>query len=271
MKKKVVLISSFDGLASLSCRNLFSEKKDYSIIGSVRINLPIKKKAQISIKAIKSKSFFYLSYIFLEQILPKLIFMFLRFNPSKSIKVLDIEKLCMQNRVPIYNTSNLNCQETIHYLKNLNPDLILSVRPVQILRSNLINSCPPIVNLHCSLLPNYRGIGGILQPLAAGESHLGCSVHQITSEEVDRGPIWAQTQVKAHSGKSVFFHTFLLFHQARSTIDKAINNFFAGENPLPNTNGSIFSWPDKSTYSQLRKNGRHMINFSDIFKLPKIM
>ena len=271
MKKKVILISSFDALASLSCSNLFSKSNDFSIIGAVKINIPFKKRFQLSAKAIRSGSFFYLPYIFLEQTLPKFIFKIHHLRRPASMKVADLEKLCEENKVPIYSTSNLNSLETIRCIKNLNPDLILSVRPVQILRSLFISSCPPIVNLHCSLLPNYRGIGGILQSLAAGEPYLGCSVHQITSEEVDRGPIWAQTKFKAHSGKSVFFHTFLLFRQARFTIDEAVRNIFSGEKPLPNTNGSLFSWPDKSTYFKLRKNGRNMINLVDILRLSKMM
>ena len=271
MKKKVILISSFDALSSLSCSNLFSGNNDFSIIGSIKINLPFKKKIQLSAKAIKSGSFFYLPYIFLEQTLPKFVFKIHHLRKPSSTKIVDLEKLCMDNKIPIYNTRNLNSEETIRYIKSLNPDIILSVRPVQILRSLFINSCPPIVNLHCTLLPNYRGIGGIFQSLAADEFYLGCSVHQITSEEVDRGPIWAQTRIKAHSGKSVFFHTFILFLQAQSTIDEATRNFYSGKNPLPNKNGSLFSWPNKSTYFKLRKSGRHLINFSDIFKLSKMM
>ena len=119
MKKKIILISSFDALASLSCSNLFSKSNDFSIIGAVKINTPFKKRLQISAKAIKSGSFFYLPYIFLEQTLPKFIFKIHHLRRPASMKVADLEKLCVENKVPIYSTSNLNSQETIRYVNRI--------------------------------------------------------------------------------------------------------------------------------------------------------
>jgi phosphoribosylglycinamide formyltransferase 1 len=51
-----------------------------------------------------------------------------------------------------------------------------------------------MVNIHPSLLPNYKGLHSIERALAAGESHAGCSVHLVT-EEMDAGELLGQTAV----------------------------------------------------------------------------
>ena len=51
-----------------------------------------------------------------------------------------------------------------------------------------------MLNIHPSLLPNYKGLHSIDRALAAGERHAGCSVHLVT-EEMDAGELLGQTAV----------------------------------------------------------------------------
>ena len=51
-----------------------------------------------------------------------------------------------------------------------------------------------ILNIHPSLLPNYKGLQTHQRALNAGDSHGGCSVHIVTSE-LDDGPILGQKAV----------------------------------------------------------------------------
>ncbi len=52
-----------------------------------------------------------------------------------------------------------------------------------------------ILNIHPSLLPAYPGLDTHRRALLAGEEFGGCSVHVVT-EELDAGPVIAQTPVK---------------------------------------------------------------------------
>lgn len=51
-----------------------------------------------------------------------------------------------------------------------------------------------LLNIHPSLLPNYRGLDTHARALAAGDTHAGCTVHLVT-EEVDAGEILGQVTV----------------------------------------------------------------------------
>ncbi|WP_174292964.1 phosphoribosylglycinamide formyltransferase [Sphingomonas bacterium] len=51
-----------------------------------------------------------------------------------------------------------------------------------------------IVNIHPSLLPNYKGLDTHARAIAAGDAVAGCSVHLVT-EELDGGEVLGQTEV----------------------------------------------------------------------------
>ena len=51
-----------------------------------------------------------------------------------------------------------------------------------------------MLNIHPSLLPDYKGLHTHERAIAAGDSHGGCSVHLVTAE-LDDGPVLAQTKV----------------------------------------------------------------------------
>nr|WP_295373070.1 phosphoribosylglycinamide formyltransferase [uncultured Sphingosinicella sp.] len=52
-----------------------------------------------------------------------------------------------------------------------------------------------ILNIHPSLLPQYKGLDTHRRALLAGEDYAGCSVHLVT-EELDSGPVLAQSRVR---------------------------------------------------------------------------
>lgn len=52
-----------------------------------------------------------------------------------------------------------------------------------------------ILNIHPSLLPDYKGLETHQRALLAGEIHTGCSVHLVT-EDLDDGPVLAQAKIR---------------------------------------------------------------------------
>ncbi len=63
---------------------------------------------------------------------------------------------------------------------------------MRILSPHFLRTCPiPILNIHPSLLPSFKGLNPHSQALNTGVSIAGCTIH-LVSEEVDGGPIIAQ-------------------------------------------------------------------------------
>jgi len=57
---------------------------------------------------------------------------------------------------------------------------------MQILSGEFIKKAPPILNIHPSLLPKYKGLRTHQRAIEAGEKKSGCTVHWVT-EKLDSG------------------------------------------------------------------------------------
>ena len=83
-------------------------------------------------------------------------------------------------------------EKTLHVLKEKNIDIVCLAGFMKILSDNFIKSfSKPILNIHPSLLPSFRGLNTYQRALNAGSLIHGATVHQIT-KDVDQGPILGQ-------------------------------------------------------------------------------
>ena len=82
-----------------------------------------------------------------------------------------------------------------HALTQLNdwePDLIVLAGFMRVLSSEFTNAVPaPMINLHPSLLPKYKGLDTHQRALDGGDTKHGCSVHVVTAE-LDAGTVLTQ-------------------------------------------------------------------------------
>ena len=72
-------------------------------------------------------------------------------------------------------------------------DLIILAGYMRILKNPSAFPCP-IINVHPSLLPKYKGLNVVERAMEAGEKVTGCTVHYVT-KELDSGTIIAQGEV----------------------------------------------------------------------------
>ena len=82
----------------------------------------------------------------------------------------------------------------------------------------------PIINVHPSLLPKYKGIDAVEQALESGDDVTGCTVHIVT-EELDSGRILLQGKVPIEKDDTVKTLTKRIQRTEYSILPTAINNF----------------------------------------------
>ncbi|MEO0654618.1 MAG: phosphoribosylglycinamide formyltransferase [Pseudomonadota bacterium] len=79
------------------------------------------------------------------------------------------------------------------------PDILCLAGFMRILTPGFIEHwAGRMLNIHPSLLPKYPGLNTHARALAAGDSHAGCSVHEVTAE-LDAGPLLGQARVSVHT------------------------------------------------------------------------
>jgi phosphoribosylglycinamide formyltransferase-1 len=76
------------------------------------------------------------------------------------------------------------------------PDIIALAGFMRILTPGFITRWQgKMLNIHPSLLPKFKGLHTHARAIEAGESHAGCTVHEVTAE-LDGGPILGQAKIK---------------------------------------------------------------------------
>ncbi|MBN1597353.1 MAG: methionyl-tRNA formyltransferase [Bacteroidales bacterium] len=115
---------------------------------------------------------------------------------GKKIMPSPVKEFALKNEIsPILQPSNLKDQRFIEELKNLNADLqvVVAFRMLP----EVVWSMPPkgTINLHASLLPNYRGAAPINRAIINGEKESGATTFFI-EKEIDAGNIIDQIKVE---------------------------------------------------------------------------
>ena len=95
--------------------------------------------------------------------------------------------------IPHVRIKHTNEDEMIKMFRAWNVDLIVLAGYMRILKRPLDFHCP-IINVHPSLLPKYKGLHAVEQALDSNDTVTGCTVHYV-NEELDGGEIIAQREV----------------------------------------------------------------------------
>ncbi len=80
--------------------------------------------------------------------------------------------VALENNIEVCQPLNLRAQETEDHIKGLSPDYIVVAAYGQILPKNILDIAP-CINLHASILPQYRGASPIQQSLLNGDKETG--------------------------------------------------------------------------------------------------
>ena len=80
-----------------------------------------------------------------------------------------------------------------------NVGLVVGAGYMRILSPVFLEHFPAVLNVHPSLLPDFRGLRAVERALEAGVEETGVTVHFMV-EKVDAGPILAQERVAVQAG-----------------------------------------------------------------------
>ena len=100
-----------------------------------------------------------------------------------------VKQIALMNNTPIYQPISLKDDEIVSVVKRLQCDLIVVVAYGKKIPSDILN-IPSLgcINIHASILPNYRGASPIQHAIINGDTETGVT-SQYMSEEIDAGEI----------------------------------------------------------------------------------
>ena len=114
---------------------------------------------------------------------------------GKKLKPCAVKQVGIENHIPILQPLKLRDDDFIHQLKSLNADLFVVVAFRMLPESVWSLPSNGTINLHTSLLPNYRGAAPINWVLINGEKETGITTFFI-DQQIDSGAIIMQEKIK---------------------------------------------------------------------------
>ena len=95
--------------------------------------------------------------------------------------------------IPHCHISHKNEEQMVQLFEAWRTDLIVLAGYMRVLKDPEAFHCP-IINVHPSLLPKYKGLNVVEKALDNGDKVTGCTVHHVT-KQLDSGAIIEQSKV----------------------------------------------------------------------------
>ena len=114
---------------------------------------------------------------------------------GKQLKTCAVKEVGIEHNIPVLQPLKLRDIDFIHYLKLLNADIFVVVAFRMLPQTVWDLPRNGTINLHTSLLPNYRGAAPINWVLINGEKETGITTFFI-DQQIDSGAIIKQEKIK---------------------------------------------------------------------------
>ena len=193
----VVVLYSSGHLGSMIVLNRMLKMKCYRIKAIVSAtNVEINEKGFRKVtKQIRKSGFLFSFMLFLQRLIQAAAYG-LTYVPFFRKRLKTSTDIAAELDIPLYQTSDINDDETREFLTSLGPDLLLSAYFPMILKKEALN-IPSIgvLNIHPGWLPEYKGVMAYFWAVKNDENYAGVSVHWM-DEGIDTGPLLARRKFR---------------------------------------------------------------------------
>ena len=165
----------------------------------------------------------------------------------------EVHKFAQEKKIDVFCPNKFS-KSDIDNVKKINPDVILVAAYGLILPNEILSiPCCGCVNVHASLLPQWRGAAPIQRSIMNGDKTTGISIMKVV-EQVDHGPVYLQSEIKIDENDNYENVHNNLVNIGKKTLDM----YFSGHlySPVPQ-NHSL------ATYAEKIKKNETQIDFSD--------
>ncbi len=167
--------------------------------------------------------------------------------------------------------NNINSAPALDKIRQLTPELIISIRYGKILKNEILDIPQHgVLNLHSGILPNYRGVMATFWAMLNNESEIGTTLHYIDDSTIDTGAIISQSHLTIQKEKSYLWHVLQLYISGSELITDAISLIEKGqtiETITQSGSGQYFSFPKESDLVQFNKQGLSLVNEVELIDL----
>ena len=166
------------------------------------------------------------------------------------------KKWALKNNVSFFQPDKIN-KEAISKIEKQKADIFIVVGYGRIIPEALIDLPQyKTLNVHTSLLPQYRGPTPIEAPILAGDSVTGITI-MIIDKEFDHGPIVVQEKYPLTGNETTPELTKILFTRGGELLEKILPDWIAGKIKTIEQDHTL------ATYTKKLKKENGQINLED--------
>ena len=180
-----------------------------------------------------------------------------------------VSSLASAHRIPVLTTRNLNAPAGRAFIAAQTPELLLSAFFNQRIAPETAG-IPPFggINIHPSLLPDFRGVDPVFYARLRGAARFGVSVHRIDAD-LDTGKILAQAEHVPDQADSVLRTTIDLYAAGTRLVTEGLRGFLQTDlGQSQQGPGNYDSWPSAADVAALRQGGGCLVRWQDLMACP---
>jgi methionyl-tRNA formyltransferase len=175
--------------------------------------------------------------------------------------------------IPLVLSEDFSGEGTVSQLRNQGVELFVTSMCDQILREPLL-SLPRhgCVNLHASLLPEFRGVDSTFQSMLHDAPEAGVTLHQTTAR-IDCGNVYAQASFPRAAGDSHLLLTVKATTAGVPLLKRHVLALERGETPpswpldVSKARFPYRSWPERDELRRFSERGLSFWRSSDLLRI----
>lgn len=177
---------------------------------------------------------------------------------DKKVVFSPIKKLSIDKNVDVFQPERI--RKDFEIISEINPDIIVTCAYGQIIPKSILD-IPKLgcINVHASLLPEYRGAAPMQWAILDGKKETGVTLMYM-DEGMDTGDMIAKMTCEITSDDTIGSLHDKLSLIGRDLLAKELPNIVAG------TNGRVKQDDEKATYTKMIKREDELLDFDDFGK-----
>jgi methionyl-tRNA formyltransferase len=113
-----------------------------------------------------------------------------RYARARVLRRESIARIAERNHVPLIWTTSVNATDYVERVRQLAPDVIISVAAPEVFKKPLLSSAKLCLNIHSGRLPHYRGMMPVFWQLRNEEEQVTVTIHEMAAK-LDAGRVFA--------------------------------------------------------------------------------
>ncbi len=158
--------------------------------------------------------------------------------------------------IPIIQPFKMRDPETISWIQNIHPDVIIIAAFGQILKPEILD-LPPFgcLNVHASLLPRWRGASPIQAALLNGDAETGVTIMKM-DPGIDTGPVLAMRYIPISSSDTSITLSEKLSSLGAELLAETLPKYLKG------TISPVSQLEESATYAKIIKKEDGLLDFN---------